>query len=276
MANPEELAAKKLREHPTVPPSSTVEAVDSGELWPRAFCAFEGCMWEEKFGTEELLQEHLCAKHADDLQPVCECMLRGEAPDAMYSAYCEAIAVKCRNQAPLAGSSLDRTALNGYADAMKGDKVEALVCWCCGQIHPYVEEVAGKGSKIQWQQPLERSPSTGEFIFLGNPVGVVEELLGLQAYLSRYNQVSPSTVKLTDSETFEDWSMKLPGLQDGVLLCCPEEKRVFVDDAVASGPTCTHFTPSSPFYILYRYIIHIRVYMYGLLQAKVDGIGTRT
>ena len=221
-----ELAVKKLRDHPTVPPSSTVEAVGSGELWPRAFCAFKDCMWEEKFGTEELLQEHLRTKHADDLEPICECMLRGNASDAPYSVYCEAIAEKCRSQAPLAGSSLDRTALNSYADAMKGDKVEALVCWCCGQIHPYVEEVAGKGSSIQWHQPLERSPSTGEFTFLTKPLEVVEKLLGLQVYLSRYNEVAPSTVKLTDSETFEDWSMKLPGLQDGVLLCCPEEKRV--------------------------------------------------
>ena len=182
-------------------------------------------MWEEKFGTEELLQEHLRAEHADDLEPICNCMLLGNAPDALYSAYNAAIAVNCRKQAPLAGSSLDRTALNSYADAMKGDKVEALICWCCGGIHPYVEEVPGKGC-IQWRQPLERDPSTGEFIFLGKRLEVVEELLGLAVYLSRYNKIAPSTVELTDSETFEDWSMKLPGLQDGVLLCCPEEKRV--------------------------------------------------
>ena len=30
-------------------------------------------------------------------------------------------------------------------------------------------------------------------------------------------------VKLTDHESFEDWQLKLPDLDDGVLLCCPED-----------------------------------------------------
>ena len=52
----------------------------------------------------------------------------------------------------------------------------------------------------------------------------MKELLGLQVYLSRYNAVEPNQqVKLTDHESFEDWHVTLPELDDGVLLCCPED-----------------------------------------------------
>ena len=180
-------------------------------------------MWEERFGTEEDLEDHLREEHLEALEPACQHMLRKDAPDALRSAYSEAIAVKCRTQAPIAGSSLDRAALNSLAEAITGNKVEALICWCCGNIHPYVEEVKNKGP-IQWHQPLERSESTGEWLFLRQPVKAIEQLLGLQVYLSRYNLVEPKQVKLTDHETFEDWRLKLPGLEDGNLLCCPEDR----------------------------------------------------
>ena len=178
-------------------------------------------MWEESFGTEKQLEEHLREKHADALEPICRHMLRRDAPDALYSVYCQAVAVKCRSQAPIAGSSLDRTALHSFTEAIAGGKVEALMCFSCGGIHPYVEEVAAKGD-INWYQPLQRSDSTGELLFLGQPVGKVQELLGLQPYLAKYNIVEPLHAELTSNETFEDWLLKLPGLEDGKLLCCPE------------------------------------------------------
>ena len=150
-------------------------------------------------------------------------MLRGSAPDAPYSIYCQAIAEKCRGQAPMAGASLDRRALNSFAEAVGGGKVEALICWSCGCIHPYVEEVADKGS-IRWHTPLERHEATEELLFLRQPLKAIERLLGLQLYLSRYNVVEPKQVELTAHETFEDWHMKLPELPDGLLLCCPEDR----------------------------------------------------
>ncbi|CAK9094318.1 unnamed protein product [Durusdinium trenchii] len=149
-------------------------------------------------------------------------MLRGRAADAYLSAYNQAIAVKCRSQAPIAGSSLDRAALKGLAEATAGSKVEALVCFCCGGVHPYVEEVAAKGN-INWHRPLQRDESDGQLYFLEQPLQVIESLLGLQTYLNRYNAVEPRPqVKLTDHETFEDWRLKLPELEDGMLLCCPD------------------------------------------------------
>ena len=179
-------------------------------------------MWEERFGTEEQLQHHLHEGHAAELEPIRQHMLRSQAPDALYSIYNAAIAATCRSQAPIAGASVDRTALDSFADAMKGNKVEALICWCCGNIHPYVEEVADRGS-IKWYQPMQRSDSTGELLFLGQRLTVIEELLGLETYLSKYNLVEPKQVALTEHESFEDWSLQLPGLEKGNLLCCPED-----------------------------------------------------
>ena len=169
-----------------------------------------------------MLQEHLLEDHLPELERLCALMPRKDSQGAaIYSIYNQAVAVKCRSQAPLAGPSLDRTALNSLSEATKGNKVEALMCFSCGGIHPFVEEVADKGN-IQWYQPLERCGNSGEMTFLGQPLKVVEGLLGLQVYLSRYNLVEPQQTRLTDNETFDDWTMKLPEMEDGVLLCCPE------------------------------------------------------
>ena len=179
-------------------------------------------MWEDDFGTEEQLDDHLREEHALDLDPICQHMLRRNAPDALRSVYCQAIAAKCRGQPPIAGSSLDRTALHNFAEATAGNNVEALICWSCGGIHPYVAEVAEKG-EINWYQPLQRSDSTGELFFLGQPLTTIIELLGLQNYFSKYDLVAPGQVSLTAHESFQEWSLELPGLVDGDVLCCPED-----------------------------------------------------
>ena len=218
----QELATTRLRDHPTIPPSASCHHVNTGELWPRAFCGFNGCRWEERYGTDSDLDIHLHEEHGEELRPIAEHMLRKEDPDAICSVYREAISVKCRCQAPVAGASLDRAALKAFGDATAKDRVEALVCFCCGGIHPYVEEVADKGN-IQWYHPVHRAEDDGEMLFLGKTVKEIEGLLGLQTYLQRYNAVGEdATVKLTDHETFEDWSLRLPELEDGTLLCCPE------------------------------------------------------
>ena len=156
--------------------------------------------------------------------------MRGSDPDAALSIYKQAVAVKCRSQAPVAGASLDRTALRKFNDAMAGNKVEALVCFSCGGIHPYVEEVEAQGD-IRWRQLLERDAASGQLSFLGQPLEKIRELLGLQVYLDRYNKVGSRPLeetaedapKLTDREDFRHWTAKLPGPAGGALLCCPED-----------------------------------------------------
>ena len=64
------LASTRLRDHPTIPPLALSEEVDAGEAWPHAFCAFSGCLWTARKGTEDDLLQHLHEQHGSDLDPL--------------------------------------------------------------------------------------------------------------------------------------------------------------------------------------------------------------
>ena len=226
---PQELAAKKLRLHPTLPADDKVAAVDRGELWPRAFCAFVGCAWSHMDGTETQLHEHLHAAHAADLAPIAAHMLRGDAEDAYLSIYNEAIATKCRAQAPLAGSSLDPGALKSFNEACQGHRVEALVCFVCACTYTYVYEVAeeGKGD-ITWVRPVQADLDSDEFHFLQRPADDAAELLSLNTFLERYGKISEAGPSLQDHESFDDWCLNWPSNvfpAGRKILCCPEDQK---------------------------------------------------
>ena len=201
----------------------------TGELWPSAFCAFRDCPWEAAAGTEADLEEHLERQHVEELEPIKEHLLHGDGPRALLSIYNQAVSCRCRRQAPVAGASLDRTALRGYANAMARDRVQTLACFSCGGLHPYVEEVADKGD-IQWRQPLRRAEPGDRLTFLGQPFAKIKGVLGLQTYLAKYNVIGQplaegaADIKLADRESFDDWTLQLPGCADGALLCCPEDR----------------------------------------------------
>ncbi|CAJ1346535.1 unnamed protein product, partial [Effrenium voratum] len=59
--------ALKLRFQPTLPPGAEDVELKDGAVWPRAFCAFDGCGWEAANGLEADLAKHLEAEHAEDL-----------------------------------------------------------------------------------------------------------------------------------------------------------------------------------------------------------------
>ena len=214
------LAERHLRQQPTIPPHASPGAINDGCLWPRAFCAFQGCDWSSENGGEEELEEHLRECHPGVLEPIVNLMLRADAPDALLSVYNAGISQVCRGQAPLAGASLDRTALRSLTHAMKGDKVQELVCWSCGCSHAYVEEVAAKG-KIMWYKLLADDEDDNGLRFLGRPVEEVEELLGFNRYLAKYDRIDDE-VKISDSEDFSNWHVRLPAPHNTALLCCPE------------------------------------------------------
>ena len=221
-----------MRQHPTLPSDDKIAAVDRGELWPRAFCAFAGCAWFEMHGTERQLQEHLHAAHAADLAPIAAHMLRGDADDAYLSIYNEAIATKCRAQAPLAGSSLDRKALKSFAEACQGNRVEALVCFVCACTYAYVQEMSeeGKGD-IHWVQPVQTNlDADDEFQFLQRSADDAGELLSLRTFLGRYGKISDAGPSLQDHENFDDWCLNWPSNAFPAgrkILCCPEDRDVF-------------------------------------------------
>ena len=89
--------ALKLRLQPTLDEAE----LKDGAVWPRTFCAFDGCGWEAADGLEADLARHLETEHADDLEPVAARLLRPCCPDALLSVYNAAVAQRCRADAPL-------------------------------------------------------------------------------------------------------------------------------------------------------------------------------
>ncbi|CAJ1393587.1 unnamed protein product [Effrenium voratum] len=231
--------ALKLRLQPTLPPGADEAELKDGAVWPRTFCTFDGCGWEAADGLEADLARHLETEHAEDLQPIAACLLRPRCPDALSSVYSEAVAQRCRADAPLAGCSLDRTALRSFAKATAKDSVEALICFCCACVYTCVAEV-GERSEIQWRRPLSRAPS-GELLFFGRPAAAAAEVLGLEHFLNKYDQLNGPGKKLSDHETFASWKLRLPGPDDVELLCCPEDHRCgAAPEHVAEGVLCEH------------------------------------
>ena len=188
------------------------------------FCSFRDCLWVCANGTDDDLHEHLREAHAEDLQPIAVQMLRSEAADAILSAYNAAVSEVCRKQAPVAGSSIDRTALKSFTDGCKEDNIEALVCFSCACVHTRLSDLSGDRGAIRWCRPLRRVD--GGLRFLDRPLDEVVGLLSLDLFLERYDTIAgDSGRRLTDSESFDQWSVAL--IDEGVdkLLCCPEDSR---------------------------------------------------
>ncbi|CAJ1340380.1 unnamed protein product, partial [Effrenium voratum] len=231
--------ALKLRLQPTLPPGAEEAELKDGAVWPRAFCAFDGCGWEAANGLEADLAKHLEAEHAEDLEAAAACFPGPRPPDALLSVYNEAVARRCRAGAPLAGCSLDRTALRSFAEATAEDSVEALVCFCCACVYTRVAELEGQ-SEIQWRRPLSRKP-TGEHLFFGKPAAAAAQALSLERFLEKYDQLDAPGKKLSDSESFGSWKLRLPGPGGAELLCCPEDHRCrAVPGHVEEGVLCEH------------------------------------
>ncbi|CAJ1456522.1 unnamed protein product, partial [Effrenium voratum] len=184
------IAETKIRADPTLPPgrASAVE-LDAGAVWPRAFCAFVDCDWAVAEGTEADLQLHLAEAHSCDLMAGARLLLRPGDPSQLMSIY-NALARRCRQGAPLAGCSLDRTALRSFAAAVEGDKVEALICVSCACIYSRVAELEEQ-NEIQWRRILSRcgGEEEGEWRLFGQPAPRVVEILGLNAFLDKYDKL---------------------------------------------------------------------------------------
>ncbi|CAJ1385582.1 unnamed protein product [Effrenium voratum] len=237
------IAETKIRADPTLPPgrASAVE-LDAGAVWPRAFCAFVDCDWAVAEGTEADLQLHLAEAHSCDLMAGARLLLRPGDPSQLMSIYNEALARRCRQGAPLAGCSLDRTALRSFAAAVEGDKVEALICVSCACIYSRVAELEEQ-NEIQWRRILSRcgGEEEGEWRLFGQPAPRVVEILGLNAFLDKYDKLhSERAARMSTNESFENWKLKLPGPGGAEILCCPEDRRCGADPTHvgAAGVLC--------------------------------------
>ena len=214
------LASTHLRAQPLIPPDARPEEVDSGEAWPQVFCAFDGCTWALPTGTEEELHEHVKNTHKAELGRAAQHLPSPKPTDALTSVYNEAIALQCREAAPIAGSSRDRSALRSFAEATSKDRVESLICFSCACIHPYVADTAANG-RIRWARLIE-GPADNDDVGHAEMANRLHELFSIDKYLDRYEDLA-GDVKLRDVANFDDWTVTIPGFGD--LLCCPEDHR---------------------------------------------------
>ncbi|CAE7598782.1 unnamed protein product [Symbiodinium sp. CCMP2592] len=213
------LANTQLRFQPLIPPEARAEELDSGEHWPRVFCAFKGCSWSSDTGTEQELHQHVKKAHGPALQSVAQHMPKPVPTDALTSVYNEAVALRCREAAPVAGSSRDRSALRSFAEATSKDKVESLICFSCACIHPHMADT-GTAGRIHWRK-LIHSPGSNDNSHIEG-MELLHETLSIDKYLERYDDLGGG-VSLKDVANFDDWTVTVPGF--GNILCCPEDHR---------------------------------------------------
>ena len=162
------------------------------------------------------------AEHAEEVAHATA-LVHGLNPvDAVRSVFNAAMSHKVRQDAPLAGCSIDRTALRNFSEATADDNVEALMCFSCACIHTYVQD-SGTQGPISWYKPLVIEPSTHEFKFLGARLPDMVNLIGLDPFLKRYGNVK-AIANFTESAELDDWTLRLPG-NHGALLCCPEDHK---------------------------------------------------
>ncbi|CAJ1461451.1 unnamed protein product, partial [Effrenium voratum] len=95
------------------------------------------------------------------------------------------------------------------------------VCFCCACVYTRVAELEGQ-SEIQRRRPLSRKP-TGERLFIGKPAAAAARALSLERFLEKYDQLDVPGKKLSDSESFGSWKLRLPGPGGAELLRCPED-----------------------------------------------------
>ena len=56
----------------------------------------------------------------------------------VLAGYNEGIAVAVRAGAPLAAYAIDRRCTRNYAEALRDDGVQSLICFCCERSFPYI------------------------------------------------------------------------------------------------------------------------------------------
>ena len=102
-----------------------------------------------------------------------------------------------------------------------------MICFCCGRTYTHLADIPTEQQEIQWLQPLEEDPEhAGHYAFLGQPAKAIAKLLGLDTYLSRYDN---GQRRLTNFETFDEWCVHLPIHAEDPdpkkLLCNPEDPK---------------------------------------------------
>ena len=256
-----ELVAENLREDPTLPcdpldsqrgdPDALRE--DAAIELPPKHCAFVGCA--RSFASGAQLSQHLATDpcHSKILAAVTRCMApsRDSIEVRRFSAYCEAIAWKVRQGAPLDTYSIDRRAVLQYNTATADDQVYMPMCFSCARRFPHIASLDKEGRKpkneIRWQKPVQ-SEEGGTFFGMG--FQRCADIFGLDIYVERYGHLPGFPDMRQRMAEFEDWQLLVPFLQRPLtILCCPEDRRCTSENSkscMATRTLCTDCEVGSP------------------------------
>ena len=248
-----ELVAENLREDPTLPgdPIDSTQAdpdalrEDAAVVLQPAHCAFAGCT--RTFVSGEDLSKHLEAEseHIKLLSAVTRCMAPSQDSEQLrrFSAYCEAIACKIRQGAPLDTYSIDRRAIMQYSMATADDQIYMPMCFSCARRFPHIASLDKQDQKpkneIRWQKPLS---STEDVKFFGMGAQRCAEIFGLDTYIERYGHQPGFPDMRERMAEFDDWQLIVPFRQRSLtLLCCPEDRKCTSENkssCMARGTLC--------------------------------------
>ena len=141
---------------------------DAAVELPSAHCAFLGCTG--CFESGEQLSQHPEAdpEHNTLLSAVTRNMSPSQDSEQVrrFSAYCEAIAMKIRDGAPLDTYSIDRRAMKQYTRATADDQIYMPMCFSCARRFPFIASLETSG-KFPWRLIL-RLPSTDRKLYFYN------------------------------------------------------------------------------------------------------------
>eukprot|EP00435_Cladocopium_sp_Y103_P014631 s5512_g3.t1 len=89
-------------------------------------------------------------------------------------------------------------------------------------LHPRQRACKGGRGRHSVAAALEARTRHQRAPFLQPPVHETADILGLDAFLEHYDQLSEEGRRLSNHESFEQWSVSLPG--GSKILCCPEDR----------------------------------------------------
>ena len=225
------MVSSSMREHPTLPACrKDPQIADTHALredvavdLPKKHCAFRGCTAEAKSDAE--LIDHLLAdsKHSLALSAVTRKMPVSQDDERvrMFSAYCEALALKVRQGPPLDTYSIDRRAILNYNSAAADDQIHSLICFSCARRFPHMKCLGDK-NEIAWQRPVTSREDTS---FFGMSPQHCADIYGLDKYMERYGHQEGFPDMRQHMEEFADWQYIVPyHPQPLTILCCPEDR----------------------------------------------------
>eukprot|EP00438_Fugacium_kawagutii_P017484 Skav217980 [mRNA] locus=scaffold496:402099:408191:- [translate_table: standard] len=207
--------SQRLNEKPTLPLqyqnlSSAREAYDL----PSWHCSFQGCGFATE--TEKELAEHITSSHAGIFAEVNGKAMNEQDMQDMYAA---AITRRCQSGAPVANVSIDRRALRLYQQSLEANNISCLLCFVCARKYPHVK--SSRNQNIAWVRPVD---AENETVF-GQPVAVVEKILGLQAFKEKYVDKETMFAQQEMNTELEAWTSQVEfGSACVKVVCCPEDK----------------------------------------------------